>query len=238
MAQESGLVPALLLLQEPASGGHAAAVLQQLLEVTAALAASQGQQGQQLKAHQVADLAAAFDRLCRPLQRSSGSLASAASNSSSSRDSAVLPFEASAGAAAAAAETDVPAAADLNSQTEEGQQLLSQFVAAVGALAGAAQQLAAAAAPGQLSADDTVYDVSKMLAAFGRMQVTDEGLYQALLRHWTPQCLQASSMESGVGAARAATWLAMAQPGLVSRGGLPLEVGQPCCSCVRSDGRG
>jgi hypothetical protein len=151
MAQESGLVPA-LLLQEPGKGSHAAAVLQQLLQATVASA-----QQQQLKGYQVADLAAAFDRLSRPLQGTGlmqqGGSSIASSSSSSSEASAAA------------------AAAEPSAQSAEGQQLLGQLAAAVAALAGAAQQSAADAAPGQLS----VYDVSKMLAAFGRMQVRQAG---------------------------------------------------------------
>ncbi|WIA11801.1 hypothetical protein OEZ85_011893 [Tetradesmus obliquus] len=114
------------------------------------------------------------------------------------------------------------AAAGSSVQGGEAQQLLGQFAAAVAALADAAQRLQVdAVGPGQLPDAVSVADVSKMLPAFGRMQVTNEALYQALLRHWTPQQLQACSSEDLIGAARALTWLAKARPGLVSSGVLP-----------------
>jgi hypothetical protein len=161
MAQESGLVSPLLLLQQPGTDGHVATVLGQLLESTMALA---GQQ-QQLKAHQVADLAAAFDRLSRPLQHSGllqqarNSIGALTATSSSSK-LAGAPTEASQAAAADVSLQD-------GQQQQQQQLLLGQFTAAVSALAAAARQLAAGSAAGQLS----VYDVSKMLPAFGRMQV-------------------------------------------------------------------
>jgi hypothetical protein len=168
MAQESGLVPALLLQESSKPGSaaatHASEVLQQLLQATVALANQGRQQQQQLKVHQVADLAAAFDRLCRPLQSSSSS------SSSNGDDTAVVSSEASSEPAAAA--DPAAAAAGPSSHEVEGQALLGQFAAAVAALADAAQHLAADAAPGQLSGtSDAVQSLGKMLSAFGRMQV-------------------------------------------------------------------
>jgi hypothetical protein len=256
-AQESGLLPALLLQDSSKPGDaattHAAAVLQQLLQATVVVM-TKGLQEQQLKVHQVADVAAAFDRLCRPLQSSSSSSDKFAVLSFGTSSSAAVanPAAAAEDPAAAVAEPGAdlgaaepaaaPAAADLAaadsaaadpaaaaaagsaSQGAESQALLGQFAAAVAAVADAAQQLAAGAAPGQMGNRDAVNEVSRMLAAFGRMQVTNAALYQALLRHWTPQHLQACSNESLVGAARAATWLVVAQPGLISSGVFSVEL--------------